>query len=455
MNTPPYNNTNKPPYNGTRVQPYNTDKPPYDILDTTLPYSNNVIMNAPPYGNSNDMDTPPPPSPSPRSPFGWGTLAAITPVYYACKLFGITPVDYVDCKEISYENPVHFVGRTHENVRMGCFHVSKNGMALWTFQWTLQIWTVVRMCFYLAKTVMQRDRIECSKDNYCSVFGMLLSHTVISPIIVCLVLARLSQSVDVLNMTADLLHRYRYRRPHLSLNAYAVVMFTAVIVLKLVTTLMTLTQKNPDLYYPYFIAYMVPLVLINLISILCFVTQQSYEDINRELEELCEVSSKTERASRLMTLMNDHWFLEDYLETMAETFGAEMIFITMDIYVQLLLYVYVVIWEFVVLGLLSSSPYIYVSGMIELSIIIGKFIYLCHRCASAVEEGKRVIFYLKHLTSTVSDDTYSQSIVSINTIIITCDIMKTELFSLRTKIEWTENNSRIIGRLRFTIMKYQ
>lgn len=168
-------------------------------------------------------------------------------------------------------------------VRTGCFHVSKNGMALWTFQWTLQIWTFVRMCFYLAKTVMQRDRIECSKDNYCSVFGMLLSHTVISLIVVSLVLARLPQSVDVLNMTAGLLHRYRYRRPHLSVNSFAVVMFTAVIVLKLITTLMTVPQKHPDLYYPYFTAYMVPLVLINLISILCFVTQQSYEDINRSV----------------------------------------------------------------------------------------------------------------------------------------------------------------------------
>lgn len=106
----------------------------------------------------------------------------------------------------------------------------------------------------------------------------------------------------------------------------------------------------------------------------------------RELEEICDVSSKAERASRLMTLMNDHWFLDDYMETMAETFGPEMILITMDIYVQLLLFVYVVIWEIVVLGLLSSSPYVYASGFIELSIIIGKFIYLCHRCDSTVEE---------------------------------------------------------------------
>lgn len=115
----------------------------------------------------------------------------------------------------------------------------------------------------------------------------------------------------------------------------------------------------------------------------------------RELEELCEMSSKTERASRLMTLMNDHWFLEDYVEMMAETFGPEMIFITMDIYVQMLLYVYVVIWEFGVLGFLGSNPNIYANGLIELTIIIGKLVYLCHRCGSAVEE---VIFFENNLS---------------------------------------------------------
>lgn len=87
-----------------------------------------------------------------------------------------------------------------------------------------------------------------------------------------------------------------------------------------------------------------------------------------------------------MTLMNDHWFLEDYVETMAETFGPEIIFVTMDIYVQLLLFVYVMFWEIVVLGLLSRGTYVYISGFIELSIIIGKFIYLCHRCDRTVEE---------------------------------------------------------------------
>lgn len=137
------------------------------------------------------------------------------------------------------------------------------------------------MCFYLGKTLIQRQQLECSRDNYCCVFGMLLSHSVISPIIVSLVLVRLSRSVRVLNMTARLLLRRRYPRHTLSVHTYAVVLFTLFIVFKLITTVLSIPQRYPDLYYPYFTAYMVPLVLINLISILCVVAQQSYEDINR------------------------------------------------------------------------------------------------------------------------------------------------------------------------------
>ncbi|XP_026807689.1 uncharacterized protein LOC113550186 [Rhopalosiphum maidis] len=301
-------------------------------------------------------------------------------------------------------------------VRDGCFHVSNSGLALWATQLALQTWAFVRMCFYLGNTLMQRRSLNCSRDNYCSVFGMLLSHTVISPIVVSLVLVRLPRSVDVLNMTARLLLRSRYPRRRLSPNTYVVILFSAVIVFKLVTTVMSIPQKYPDLYYPYFTAYMVPIVFINLVSILCVVAQQSYEDINRELEELCEVTSKTERAVRLNALMNDHWFLEDYMETMSDTFGPELIFTIMDIYVQLLLFMYVMIWDTVVRRVFKDNAYPYISGIIESSIITGKFVYLCYRCDSTVKESKKIIFHLKHLSSKVSNDLNSQTILRLFTL---------------------------------------
>ncbi|XP_025417128.1 putative gustatory receptor 28a isoform X3 [Sipha flava] len=286
-------------------------------------------------------------------------------------------------------------------------------------QLTLQTWTFVRMCFYLGKTLAQRQGLDCSKDNYCSVFGMLLTHSIISPIVVSLVLVRLPRSVQVLNMTGRMLLRCRYpRRWWLSPSAYAVLVFSLLIVFKLVHTVVNIPQKYPDLYYPYFTAYMVPVLFINLVGVLCVVTQHSYEDINRELEELCYVSSKTERLIRLNALMNDHWFLDDFMETMSNTFGTELVFTIMDIYVQLLLLVYVIIWDTVVRRVFDDNAtlFVYISGIIEFVIIVGKFVYLCYRCDSSVKEGKRIIFHLKHLSSKLSNDMNSQTVLRLFTL---------------------------------------
>lgn len=108
---------------------------------------------------------------------------------------------------------------------------------------------------------------------------------------------------------------------------------------------------------------------------------------SRELEELCQVRSKTERAIRLNALMNDHWFLEDYIEAVSDTFGPELIFTILDIYVQLLLFLYEMVWDTVIRGAFRDNQYpVYLVGSIELSIIIGKFIYLCYRCDVPIKE---------------------------------------------------------------------
>lgn len=89
---------------------------------------------------------------------------------------------------------------------------------------------------------------------------------------------------------------------------------------------------------------------------------------------------------RLNELMNDHWFVEDYMEIMSDTFGPELMFTIMDIYVQLLLFMYAIIWDTVVRRMFKDNVYPYISGIIESSIIIGKFVYLCYRCDSSVKE---------------------------------------------------------------------
>ncbi|VVC34310.1 7TM chemoreceptor [Cinara cedri] len=271
-------------------------------------------------------------------------------------------------------------------VRVGCFHVSKAGLALWTAQLLLQIWSLVRMSFYLIKTINQRIKIECSKDFYCSVFGSLLANMVINPIVVSLVLARLPQSIDVLNMTARLLLRNRYPRHWLTPNMFFIVLLMFVFIVKIIMTIKSTPQKYPELFYPFVLTKFVPLSIILLKSVLCVVAQNSYEDINRELEEIYHVQSNYNRATRLIELMNDHWFLEDYIESMTDTFGPEILLITTNIYIQFLLYSYMIIWQVVVRCEIMLNTMLYISLLFELIVIIGQFIYMCYICDASLNE---------------------------------------------------------------------
>lgn len=74
------------------------------------------------------------------------------------------------------------------------------------------------------------------------------------------------------------------------------------------------------------------------------------------------------------------------MEDVSDTFGPELMFIILDIYVQLLLMLYVLIWDAVVRGVFKDNAYPYLSAGIECSIIIGKFVYLCYRCDASIKE---------------------------------------------------------------------
>lgn len=106
----------------------------------------------------------------------------------------------------------------------------------------------------------------------------------------------------------------------------------------------------------------------------------------RELEEIYQLQSNYERAIRLTELMNDHWFLEDYIETITDTFGPEIILITMNIYIQLLLHIYIIIWQSIVNNEIIFNTILYLSLLVELIIIIGQYIYICYVCDAAFNE---------------------------------------------------------------------
>lgn len=74
------------------------------------------------------------------------------------------------------------------------------------------------------------------------------------------------------------------------------------------------------------------------------------------------------------------------METMTDTFGLEMVLITMDIYIQFLLYLYMIIWQVVVRYDIVSNAVLYLSLLVELIVVLGQFVYMCYRCDASYNE---------------------------------------------------------------------
>ncbi|XP_050423202.1 uncharacterized protein LOC126834983 [Adelges cooleyi] len=161
------------------------------------------------------------------------------------------------------------------------------------------------------------------------------------------------------------------------------------------------------------------MLLIHLICILCLVSKNSYEDINRELGKLCSVPLKSERALRLTLLMNDHWYLESYIKHMSNTFGPELLFIILEMYIQLVLAMYILIWT----NILHNEHvtfYKWFFATLQLALVAGNFIYLCYRSSSIISESRQVISQLQHLRDKLYDDPKCQAILKIFTLRVNC-----------------------------------
>ncbi|XP_050423198.1 uncharacterized protein LOC126834979 [Adelges cooleyi] len=117
--------------------------------------------------------------------------------------------------------------------------------------------------------------------------------------------------------------------------------------------------------------------------------------------------------------MDDHWYLENYMEHMSNTFGPELLFIILDIYIQLVLAMYVFIWTNIVHNQ-HATFYTYFYATLQIGIIVGNLIYLCYRSSSTMKESGRVISQLQYLRDKLYDDPKCQAILKIFTLRVNC-----------------------------------
>ncbi len=248
----------------------------------------------------------------------------------------------------------------------------------------MESWTCYIVIKYLLESAMMRTEALCSQGSYCPTFGIMLSHTILALLVVIIVPLRFKSTVNCFNQANYILFNQKLKS-NIAVACCAMLTFTISVVIKIVVSKIGFYIKEPELYYPYNIAYLGPIIIINVVSVFCSIGEQAYAEINEELSALCSESASRHRIQRLRHMMDHHWYVTNFVDNVSKCFSIDILLIMVDIYVQLVLFLYVTLWSmFAQRVFLSIWPHI--AGLLEMTIITTKLIYLCYRCDRVVSK---------------------------------------------------------------------
>ncbi|XKL59379.1 hypothetical protein PGB90_000395 [Kerria lacca] len=267
---------------------------------------------------------------------------------------------------------------------MGEFRHEKVGITFSVFQFIIESWTTYIVITYLLEAAMLRTEALCSQGNFCSAFGLLLSHTIIALLVVAIVPLRFKATIDCFNQVNYILYNQKYKKS-ISVTYFTMLPFAICIMIKIIISKIGFSIREPELYYLYNVAYFGPIIIINVVAVLCLIAEEAYREINEELNNLCnEYTNSKYRNLRIKYLMNHHWYITDFVEKISKCFSVDILLVMIDIYIQLVLFLYVTLWSMFAQKIFSGFIWPHVAGLLEVIIILVKLIYLCYRCDRAV-----------------------------------------------------------------------
>lgn len=270
------------------------------------------------------------------------------------------------------------------------------GIVFFITQLLAEIWTFYIVTKYLLESAMMRTEALCSQGNYCSAFGLLLSHTVIALLVIAIVPLRYKSTISCFNQANRILFNKPNKR-NVSITYFTLLPFTISIIVKIIISNIGFYIKEPELYYPYNLAYFGPIIIINVIGVMCCICEQAFAQINQELEELCSNGiNRRYRIDRIKHLMEEHWYTANFLENISNCFAIDLFLIMIDIYIQLVLFLYVTLWSMFAQKVFSGDIWPHAAGLLEVMIISLKLVYLCYRCDRAVSKVNKNLYINYH-----------------------------------------------------------
>lgn len=264
---------------------------------------------------------------------------------------------------------------------------------------------------------MARKKALCYSGTYCCMFGVLFSHTLFSFLIVFNVMFRFSDKIICFNQAYQLTSAYLFssksNKPNTS--SYIVYLFITFVLFKVVITNIGFNFDQPFLYYSYCISYFGPLIIISIVATLSLVAEKVFESLIEDLDMLPQIDRKYYVQSieeKMEIFMN----LSKFVNNISQTFGLDIFLVTIDVYLQLVLFLYATIWSIFAQNTFPGSVWPRLSGLLEISIIIFKLVYLCYRCDAVSRKSKIVIFQMEQLNARYFYDPDVQVVLNLFTV---------------------------------------
>lgn len=265
---------------------------------------------------------------------------------------------------------------------------------------------------------MARKKALCYSGTYCCMVSVLLSHTLFSFLIVFNVMFRLSDKIVCFNQAYELTSTYlispESNKPNIS--SYIVYLFITFILFKVVITNIGFNFDQPFLYYSYCISYFGPLLIISIVTTLSLIAEKVFESLIKDLDNKLPQIDRMYYVQSLDEKMEIFMSLNKFINNISQTFGLDIFLVTIDVYLELVLFLYATIWSIFAQNTFPGSIWPKLSGLLEISIIIFKLVYLCYRCDSVSRKSKIVIFKMEQLNTRYFYDPDVQVVLNLFTI---------------------------------------
>ncbi|XP_026685103.1 gustatory receptor 68a-like [Diaphorina citri] len=278
----------------------------------------------------------------------------------------------------------------------------------------LQVLTLYWVSRYLLASALARKKALCHSGTYCCMFGVLLSHTLFSFLIVFNVMFRLSEKIVCFNQAYQLSSICLPRVYKPVVSSYIVYLFISFIVVKVIITNLGFSFHEPFLYYSYCISYFGPMLTISIVATLSLIAEKVFESLIEDLDRLPEIN-RIDYTYNLEEKMLTFMSLNTYINNISQTFGLDIFLVTTDVYLQLVLFLYTTIWSIFAQDAFPGFIWAKLAGLLEIFIIIFKLVYLCYQCDCVSRKSKTVIFKMEQLNARYFYDPDVQIILNLFT----------------------------------------